>query len=329
MRCEMYRVLLAKEHVAVGEHLLSIVIPCFNAGDVAFATVQALTEQERPVGCELEIVVVDDASTDGTRALLEEGLTGNTRLICPEQNLGRGGAINLGAASAKGDLLLILDCDCRPASKHLFRSHLAAFNGPIDASIGNVSGTDEGFWGRYQSTVGIRRSRCARDAPYMLSTANAMLRATAFRSIGGFDCRYRHYGFEDRDFLLRLHRAGARIIHNGNAVVTHRAELNMSDICRKLHESGRTTAPLFRIDHPGAYRSLGYSALDANLHPVRAAVLAPLATLVLGNCHRIERLLQCEALPYGTRARFARLATGLAFLDGTRREKQSVAFLGP
>jgi GT2 family glycosyltransferase len=242
------------------------------------------------------------------------------RLLRAPANLGRGGAINLGAAEARGEMLLLLDCDCLPARPDFLVAHHAALLAGADASIGDIAGDAEGFWGRYQSIAAARRAEAARTGGviHAMTTANIMLRAEVFRAVGGFDTRYRHYGFEDRDLLLRLQRAGSRLAHNPGAAVDHAANLDLPGISRKMQACGRHSAPLFRADHSDAYRSLGYAAIDANLHPIRGALLAPFARLLLMRIDAIEALLRRDGLPFGMRSALARMATALAYLEGTR-----------
>ena len=93
---------------------LSVVVPVYNE----LATVEALlvrvAEAPLPNDLDLEIVVVDDGSEDGTRDLLrsiaERGEPAMTYLEQP-QNQGKGAAVKAGFAAATGDYLLIQDAD--------------------------------------------------------------------------------------------------------------------------------------------------------------------------------------------------------------------------
>ena len=91
---------------------LSVVIPVYNEA----ATIAQLIERVRkaPVEVPVEIVVVDDASTDETRQILE-GLsrpdTGDLRLIVHPVNRGKGAAVRTGIAAVRGDIVLIQDAD--------------------------------------------------------------------------------------------------------------------------------------------------------------------------------------------------------------------------
>ncbi len=88
---------------------ISVVIPCFNER----ATLEQLIDRVRGTGVpEVEIVLVDDCSTDGTRELLREKLEPRIdQVIYHERNQGKGAALRTGFAAARGDIVLVQDAD--------------------------------------------------------------------------------------------------------------------------------------------------------------------------------------------------------------------------
>jgi glycosyltransferase involved in cell wall biosynthesis len=92
--------------------LLSVVIPVYNEA----ASVAQLIERVRraPVEIPREIIVVDDASSDGTAEILkdaEAASSGDLRLIRHVANRGKGAAVRTGLAAARGEVVLIQDAD--------------------------------------------------------------------------------------------------------------------------------------------------------------------------------------------------------------------------
>lgn len=90
------------------EFLLSVVIPVFNES----ATVQQVIDRVRSTRLPLEIILVDDGSTDGTRALLASlSNDDDCQVILHSENQGKGAAVRTGLAAAKGDVVVIQDAD--------------------------------------------------------------------------------------------------------------------------------------------------------------------------------------------------------------------------
>ncbi len=92
--------------------LLSVVIPVFN--EVQWVeTVLKRESNADALDCDVEIIVVDDRSTDGTTALLE-GLTRDyrsLRLFVQDRNQGKGAALRRGFREARGQIVLVQDAD--------------------------------------------------------------------------------------------------------------------------------------------------------------------------------------------------------------------------
>ena len=88
---------------------LSIVIPVYNEKSTVEEIIRRV--QAVDVGLEKEIVVVDDGSTDGTRAILSRLSAENVRVVLHEKNTGKGGALQTGFSKAGGDIVLVQDAD--------------------------------------------------------------------------------------------------------------------------------------------------------------------------------------------------------------------------
>ena len=86
--------------------VLSVVIPVFNEKDSLVRLVGAVEE----VGISKEIIIVDDASTDGTADVIRQKILPGTRRIKTfrhEKNQGKGAAIRTGLKAVEGDIVII------------------------------------------------------------------------------------------------------------------------------------------------------------------------------------------------------------------------------
>ncbi len=105
----------------------SVTIPAYNAESTLAETVASVEAQ---TFADWECVIVDDGSTDGTRALAESLAAGEPRIrVVSQENRGSGGAYNTAVRSARSDLLVMLSAD-----DVLFPHHLASFDAFIGAN---------------------------------------------------------------------------------------------------------------------------------------------------------------------------------------------------
>jgi len=203
-----------------------------NCADLLRVTLASLALQEVTGGC--EVIVVDNASDDGTAAVPAD--FPGVAAVALERNVGFAAANNLGAARARGELLLFVNPDVDvPAgvvealSRFLGEREAAAAAGPTLAGrdgalqkyaarreptlanlLAQVSGIGEswplgaGLAHRFYPT---RYYRAGPARAEVLGGAFMMVRAAAFREVGGFDEGYFLYA-EDMDLSRRLAAVG-------------------------------------------------------------------------------------------------------------------------
>ena len=89
--------------------LLSVVVPVFNERVTVAEVIRRVRAVKVPV--EIEVIVVDDGSSDGTDKVLSALADSTVRVLTHPVNQGKGAAIRTGMAAARGDLLLVQDAD--------------------------------------------------------------------------------------------------------------------------------------------------------------------------------------------------------------------------
>jgi GT2 family glycosyltransferase/glycosyltransferase involved in cell wall biosynthesis len=210
----------------------SIVIPVFNKAELTLRCLEALAAHT-PEHL-YEVILVDNASTDGTAELLA-GLGGDVAVVTNDENAGYTIACNQGAARAAGKYLVFLNNDTEPQP-----GWLEALIGAAEAerTVGAVGAMLVYPDGRLQEAGGLvfrdgsgwnygrgddpGRPEYQRPAEVDYCSGAALLvRADLFRRLGGFDERYAPAYYEDTDLCFGLRSIGATVVYEPGAVVVH------------------------------------------------------------------------------------------------------------
>jgi GT2 family glycosyltransferase len=188
---------------------LSVVIPSYNADQDLHRCLQALRSHN---GTEVEIVVVDDASTRGNTAAVAAA-HGARYLRLPE-NSGPAVARNAGVIAASGELILFIDADV-VVHPHAVEQALHALE--ADTGLGAAFGSyDEnpaqaGFLSQYRNLYHRWVHQHGEKEASTFWTGCGVVRRVAFDAVGGFNPALSHRGMEDIDLGYRLRDAGYRI----------------------------------------------------------------------------------------------------------------------
>jgi GT2 family glycosyltransferase len=214
---------------------VSVILVNFNDGERLSACLDSLREQS--VEPQIEVIVVDNASTDGSGTRVPVRFP-EVRWLASPENAGFARANNTGVKASKGEFLLFLNTDTVvPAGTvSALASRLAA--APRAAAAGPAlvrpSGRFQVSFGRSVGLAGqalqklvmnpihertLRRMRGVRETGW-LSAACLLCRRSAFEAAGGFDEEYFLY-FEDIDLCARLRKAGGLLLFDPSVRVAH------------------------------------------------------------------------------------------------------------
>lgn len=298
---------------------VDVVIPVFNAADVIGDTVDGIFRQDVPDGWTLNVVAVDDGSTDETARELRRLEQAHTNFCCVrlQSNGGRGGACNAGVAACKGTVIVICDADCRYTRPDAIAEFLREIEAGSDAVIGVIALDGAGFWARYtNSVIAERRIRQRQSGLAAWSTGNFAIRRATYESLRGYSADYSGYGFEDKDLLVRLQKSGANVAIRSDVAVSHDGHLDLATVCRKAEESARTTGRMFRDRHPEAYRQLAYARCDGEGALRVVGFLSPLLkTATRGTA---QFLLSLPPFAFQLQKLAVRTAVCAAYFHGSR-----------
>lgn len=274
-----------------------VVIPTLDAGHLLERALESLARQTVPV----DVVVVDNASRDGTAAMVARRFP-RARVVVNETNLGFGRAVNRGLAqAADADVVVLVNNDtvCSPQFVERLLEPFA------DPGVGMVAGLLlQGSAPELVDSAGIELDRTLRawdilwnqpvetirDAPQPVGPCGgaAAYRLDALRAVGGFDESFFAY-WEDVDLALRLRLAGWRCVRadGARALHAHGATLGAaSPAQRRLEAFGRAyVLHKYRVPSLGPATRARIALLDwpvLVVHLVARRELAPIRARAAG-----------------------------------------------
>jgi glycosyltransferase involved in cell wall biosynthesis len=206
--------------------LLSIVIPCFNARRWIVETVASALQS---CGRDVEVIVIDDGSSDGSGDLVREAFP--SVAVVTTENRGVSHARNLGISRAKGDAFVFLDADD------------VLLDGRLDRQTALLESSDaEIVYGDWQRLVAAADGRFVRDkviaraivgppdvalfAGFWCPTGAYTFRRSIVEAVGGFSPALPV--IQDAHFAIECALRGARFLHDPNVACLYRVHASDS-----------------------------------------------------------------------------------------------------
>ena len=275
---------------------VSVVVPAYNEREGIEAGLRSIVASDHPV----EVVVVDDGSTDGTGDLVESLRLPGVALI-RQPNQGKPAALNTGIGAARHDVLVLVDGDTRfePNTVRRLVQPLA------DADVGAVSGNVKvgnrgrllGRWQHIEYVMGFNLDRRMYDVFGCMPTvpgAVGAFRRDALTGVGGLSDDTLA---EDTDLTAALVRAGWRVVYE--------------DAARAWTEAPATLGQLWKQRYRWCYGTL------QAMWKHRRAVVQRGPGGRFGRRGLVAMLLFQVLLPFTAPVMDAFLLYGLLFLDVT------------
>ncbi|WP_406488796.1 glycosyltransferase [Streptomyces phaeochromogenes] len=195
---------------------VSVLVPAYNEAKCIEQTVHSLVASDHPI----EVIVIDDGSSDGTARIVENLRLPNVRVV-RQLNAGKPAALNRGVANARYDLIVMMDGDTvfEPAT---VRELVQPFGDP---SVGAVAGNAKvgnrdsliGAWQHIEYVMGFNLDRRMYDMLNCMPTipgAVGAFRRSALKRVGGMSDDTLA---EDTDITIAMHRDGWRVVYAENA----------------------------------------------------------------------------------------------------------------
>jgi glycosyltransferase involved in cell wall biosynthesis len=226
-----------------------VVVPTHNRKDLLLRALHSVLAQQR---VELEVLVIDDGSTDGTERMIHSLRDDRIALIRHEAPRGVARARNVGAGVARGTWIALLDDDDLWSPDKLARQVSAVQQSGASWVYGGAVEIDEA--GRLLGGVRppqpeLLVQQLTRRNLMPAGSSNVVVQADTFHSAGGFDERLRHLA--DWDMWLRLARSGPPVcvpvplvayrLHPGQATLDTRGMIAEARVLRDRHGADPTS----------------------------------------------------------------------------------------
>lgn len=298
----------------------SVVITCFNQASFVQEAVKSALAQSYP---DKEIIVVDDASTDGSRELIQQYDRAVTRMLL-KQNAGPAGARNAGASLARGEFIVFLDGDdlllpwalevyhriIELKSPKLVLGRMRWFEGALSADQISPIPNDISFVA-YDNFM-------QKDRPYRASASSMVIDRAALHEVQGWTKDI--FPMDDHDLLIKLGYSGRTVQILEPPTTGYRVHTSNT-----VHQIDRMTSNLYKLLdreklhlYPGTGRRRAY----------RFAILGGL--ILFASKNAVRHKFYWDALKLGTTGWpmvvTAAILRGMAYVRGRRAAETILLF---
>ncbi len=240
--------------VTARRHTVSVVMPVHNGVQYLRRSLPPLLSHQgaRP----LDVLVVDDGSTDGSAAFAREA---GARVISNPAPLGPAAARNIAVGEARGEILLFVDADVVVHDDTVGQMGLAFSDPDVVAVFGSYDDQppDPRFASRYMNLRHHAGHQHPSEDAQTFWAGLGAVRRQAFLAVRGFDAeRYTTPSIEDIDLGRRLRAAGGRIRRLPGIQGTHLKRWSLGGVIRTDIFARGVPWTRLMLEHPGAFGDL-------------------------------------------------------------------------
>lgn len=219
---------------------VSVLIPAWNEEVGVVKTIESVINTKYP---KLEVIVINDGSTDNTDMVIKQFMVENPTLVeaanlryLSKENGGKAETLNIGLAAAKNEIIITTDADSVMDSEAIIRIVQPYADPKVAAAAGNVTignkGQSIGFIQQLEYLYGFyfKRADSVFNSVYIVGGAAASYRASVIREVGGFDGRIIT---EDIELSTRLLNLGYNVRYVPDAITYTEGPADLAGLCRQ------------------------------------------------------------------------------------------------
>ena len=240
---------------------VSIIIPNYNGRELLAENLPSVVLSKKEKRNQiLEIIIVDDASTDDSVELIRKFFP-EIKIVRHKANRGFSASVNTGARTATGDLLVLLNSDVSPEKRFLINV-ISHFN---DENVFGVSLHEKGYGPAKGKLEGgfivhdpAKESSSAKET-FWVNGGSGVFRRSYWMKLGGMDEKlFSPFYWEDVDLSYRAAKRGWKNLWEPNSKVVHKHESTIGKISRlkrqKIQERNQLLFTLKNLTSPTLFR---------------------------------------------------------------------------
>ncbi len=248
---------------------VSIVVPAYNAAKSISGVIEALLQQDYPQD-KLEIIIIDDGSTDSTAEIVKQY---PVRYI-NQENKGPAAARNLGWRLSNNEIICFTDSDCL-AEKMWVTKMVTRYTSEHVAGVGgsyDIVNPQNLLASCIHEEIIQRHLQMSGEVNY-LGAFNVSYRRSVLEEVDGFDESYRIASGEDNDIAYRIKKIGYHLIFDKDIGVAHHHPTNLFKYLKRQFRHGYWRMKIYHEHSDMAGGDMYAGLMDLARPPLALATL--------------------------------------------------------